>query len=92
MLASWHCPVVTALDSAQAIEKLEAAKITPDIIISDYHLDRENGLEAIQDICAACQAPIPAIVVTADGAQEVRQAVLLAGHAFLPEAAQAGRP
>ena len=85
LLANWQCPVITALDSAQAIEQLEAAKITPDIIISDYHLDRENGLEAIQDICAACCAPIPAIVVTADGAQEVRHAVLSAGHAFLPK-------
>ena len=85
LLSNWHCPVITALDSVQAIEKLEAAKIVPDIIISDYHLDRENGLEAIQDICAACCEPIPAIVVTADGAQEVRQSVLLAGHAFLPK-------
>jgi signal transduction histidine kinase/CheY-like chemotaxis protein len=83
LLANWHCPVVTALDSQQAIEKLAAAKIVPDIIISDYHLDRENGLEAIQDICAACQTEIPAIIVTADGAQELRQSVLLAGHAFL---------
>jgi Na+/proline symporter/signal transduction histidine kinase/ActR/RegA family two-component response regulator len=85
LLANWHCPVITALDSEQAIAKLEAAKIVPDIIISDYHLDRENGLEAIQDICTACCEPIPAIIVTADGAQEVRQSVLLAGHAFLPK-------
>ncbi len=83
LLAGWQCPVITALDSAQAIEQLRAAKITPDIIVSDYHLDRENGLEAIQDICAACRSPIPAIVVTADGAQEVRRAVMFAGHAFL---------
>ncbi len=83
LLANWHCPVITALDSAQAIEKLQAAQITPDIIVSDFHLDRENGLEAIQDIAAACRADIPAVVVTADGAHEVRQAVIAAGHAFL---------
>jgi CheY-like chemotaxis protein len=83
LLANWHCPVITALDSAQAIEKLQAAQITPDIIVSDFHLDRENGLEAIQDIAAACRADIPAVVVTADGAHEVRQAVISAGHAFL---------
>ncbi|MGO9544157.1 MAG: NahK/ErcS family hybrid sensor histidine kinase/response regulator [Rhodomicrobium sp.] len=83
LLSNWHCPVITALDSAQAIEQLQAAQITPDIIVSDYHLDRENGLEAIQDIAAACKADIPAIIVTADGANEVRQAVLAAGYAFL---------
>jgi CheY-like chemotaxis protein len=85
LLAGWHCPVVTALDSVSAIEQLQAAKVTPDIIVSDYHLDRENGLEAVRDIAAACRADIPAIIVTADGASEVRQAVLAAGHAFLPK-------
>jgi signal transduction histidine kinase/CheY-like chemotaxis protein len=83
LLSGWQCPVVTAVDSEDAIEQLLAARITPDIVISDYHLDRENGLEAIQEIAAACRADIPAIIITADAADEVRQAVSAAGHAFL---------
>jgi CheY-like chemotaxis protein len=83
LLAGWQCPVIAALDSAHAIEQLRTAQITPDIIVSDFHLDRENGLEAIQEIAAVCRADIPAIIITADGASEVRQAVEAAGHAFL---------
>ncbi len=83
LLSGWQCPVITAVDSEEAIEQLHAARITPDIIISDYHLDRENGLEAIQAIMTASRADIPAIICTADGANEVRQAVTAAGYAFL---------
>jgi Na+/proline symporter/signal transduction histidine kinase len=83
LLSGWQCPVIAAVDSADAIEQLRGARITPDIVISDYHLDRETGLGAIQEITAACRADIPAIIITADGAQEVRQAVSAAGYAFL---------
>ncbi len=85
LLTGWQCPVVTALNSANAIEQLQSAQVTPDIIISDFHLDSENGLEAVQEICAACRASIPAIIITADSAYEVRKAVEAAGHAFLPK-------
>ncbi len=83
LLAGWHCPVITALDSASAVEQLKAAKITPDIIVSDFHLDRENGLEAINDVRIACCADIPAIIITADGSAETRQSVSASGFAFL---------
>jgi Na+/proline symporter/signal transduction histidine kinase/CheY-like chemotaxis protein len=83
LLAGWQCPVIAALDSTQAIEQLRTAQITPDIIVSDFHLDRENGLEAIEAVAEACHAGIPGIIITADGASEVRQAVEAAGHAFL---------
>jgi Na+/proline symporter/signal transduction histidine kinase len=83
LLSSWQCPVIAAMDSAEAIEQLKAARVTPDIIISDYHLDRENGCEAIRAIAAACKAGIPGIIATADNSQEVRTTVLEAGHAFL---------
>ncbi|MGA7328862.1 MAG: PAS domain-containing hybrid sensor histidine kinase/response regulator [Rhodomicrobium sp.] len=83
LLAGWQCPVITAVDSASAIDQLEANRVTPDIVISDYHLDRQNGLEAIGDISAACRASIPGIIITADGAPEVRNAVIASGYAFL---------
>ncbi len=83
LLSGWQCPVITAVGSKDAIEQLKAARITPDIIISDYHLDRENGLEAIQDIAAVCETSIPGIIITADGSYEVRNVVNAAGCAFL---------
>ncbi len=83
LLSSWQCPVIAAMDSAEAIEQVKAARVTPDIIISDYHLDREDGCEAIRAIEAACNADIPGIIATADSSQDVRTMVVEAGHAFL---------
>ena len=83
LLSSWQCPVIAAMDSAGAIEQLKAARVTPDIIISDYHLDREDGCEAIRLVEVACDADIPGIIATADNSQEVRTKVIEAGHAFL---------
>ena len=83
LLSSWQCPVIAAMDSAGAIEQLKAARLTPDIIISDYHLDREDGCEAIRAIEAAFNADIPGIIATADNSHDVRTKVIEAGHAFL---------
>jgi signal transduction histidine kinase/CheY-like chemotaxis protein len=83
LLSSWQCPVIAAMDSEEAIEQLRAARITPDIIISDYHLDREDGCEAIRAIAAMCNADIPGIIATADGSNEVRAKVIAEGYAFL---------
>ena len=83
LLSSWQCPVITAMDSTEAVEQLKMARVTPDIVISDYHLDREDGCEAIRAISLACNADIPGIIATADGSQEVRSKVLSEGHAFL---------
>ena len=83
LLSSWQCPVIAAMDSAGAVEQLKAARVTPDIIISDYHLDREDGCAAIRAIEAACNADIPGIIATADSSQDVRTLVIEGGHAFL---------
>ncbi len=83
LLSSWQCPVIAATDSVEAIEQMRAARVTPDVIISDYHLDRENGCEAIRAIETACNADIPGIIATADASFEVRTNVIAAGHAFL---------
>jgi len=83
LLSSWQCPVIAAMDSEEAIEQLKAARITPDIIISDYHLDREDGCEAMRAIAAMCNADIPGIIATADGSNEVRAKVVAEGYAFL---------
>jgi CheY-like chemotaxis protein len=83
LLSSWQCSVIAAMDSEEAIEQLKAARITPDIIISDYHLDREDGCEAMRAIAAMCNADIPGIIATADGSNEVRAKVVAEGYAFL---------
>lgn len=83
LLSGWQCPVIAAMDSEEAIEQLNAARIIPDVIISDYHLDHQNGLEAIQEITAALNSAIPGIIITADGAADVRAAVTASGCGYL---------
>ncbi len=83
LLSNWQCPVIAAMDSSDAIEQINAAKVTPDVIISDYHLDHESGCEAICAVGAACNINVPGVIVTADGSNEVRTAVSAAGCAFL---------
>jgi len=83
LLSSWQCAVIAALDSEEAIEQLKAARVTPNVVISDYHLDREDGCEAISAIAAACNADIPGIIATADGSHDARTKATAAGHAFL---------
>ena len=83
LLSNWQCPVIAAMDSNDAIEQIKVAKVTPDVIISDYHLDRENGCEAIRAVGVACNINVPGIIVTADNSNEVRTDVSAAGYAFL---------
>ena len=46
----------------------------PDIILADYHLDGENGLEVVARLRERFGAAVPAVLVTADRSTEVRQA------------------
>ena len=50
-----------------------AASSAPDIILADYHLDGETGLDADRARCArVCGELVPAVLVTADRSTEVR--------------------
>ena len=46
----------------------------PDIILADYHLDGETGLDPIRKLRARFGEAIPAVLVTADRSNEVRAA------------------
>lgn len=45
----------------------------PDVIVADYHLLNENGLDMIGFARETFQTEIPAILLTADRSKEVRQ-------------------
>jgi CheY-like chemotaxis protein len=45
----------------------------PDVILADYHLDRDDGIGVIRRLRALHGADIPAVLVTADRSTEVRQ-------------------
>ncbi len=71
LLEGWGCKVATLSGSRD----LDARVVTrPDIILADYHLDDETGLDLIVRLRARHGEDIPAVLVTADRSGEVRAA------------------
>jgi signal transduction histidine kinase/CheY-like chemotaxis protein len=72
LFEGWGCSVITHSGSA-SIAEAEHLEM-PDVILADYHLDGENGLDVIRALRARFGAPVPAVLVTADRSNEVREA------------------
>ena len=83
LLKSWGCEVVTALDAADALSTLQARRLTPHIIIADYHLNDGSGCEAIASLCDALGGNIAGVIVTADRSPEVQEEVRAADYRLL---------
>ncbi len=73
LLQGWGCEVRTATGSRE-LDHSAPLRPQPDIILADYHLDGENGLDVIRKLRAAYRSDVPAILVTADRSNEVRAA------------------
>ncbi|MEQ9246384.1 MAG: response regulator, partial [Nitratireductor sp.] len=69
LLEGWGCAVSTATGSATLPDFSGGA---PNIILADYHLDNEVGLDVIAALRARYGETIPAILITADRSNEVR--------------------
>jgi CheY-like chemotaxis protein len=74
LLGGWGASVITASDAASAIALIAADGRVPTGILVDYHLDHSTGIEAIGEIRRAFGDGIPAVLITADRGQEVRDA------------------
>jgi len=73
LLEGWGCTVTLCRDQASA----GSCGVRPDIILADYHLDGENGFDAIRTLKKIHGFATPAILITADRSGEVRQAAEL---------------
>ena len=76
LLERWGCRCGRS-PARSAIDAHRATLPVPDIVLADYHLDGENGLDAIRKMRAAFGADTAAILVTADRSNEVRAAAEL---------------
>lgn len=72
LLQGWGCQVQAYPGSAAF--RAQEPKTTPDVILVDYHLDDENGLDVIVGLRAMFATQIPAMLLTADRSNEVRAA------------------
>lgn len=73
LLEGWGCNVAT-YSGLRAIEAGSLLEPPPDVILADYHLDSETGLDAIERLRALHGRETPAVLVTADRSTEVRAA------------------
>ncbi|MDH4986152.1 PAS domain-containing hybrid sensor histidine kinase/response regulator [Aminobacter anthyllidis] len=73
LLEGWGC-VVTTYSGTEAFEADKTVGSAPEIILADYHLDGENGLDVIRTMRRAYGVAIPAVLITADRSNEVRAA------------------
>jgi CheY-like chemotaxis protein/two-component sensor histidine kinase len=69
LLEGWGCTVRTASGSGILDELLSAE---PDVILADYHLDGENGLELIARLRSLYGQDMPALLLTADRSDELK--------------------
>ena len=73
LLAGWGCRVFKAPDLKTAIAVVAEAKIAPDGLLVDYHLDEGNGIAAIRELRRRFGADLTAILITADRSPHVRE-------------------
>lgn len=82
LLGGWKCDVRVAASGAEWQDALNGD--TPDLIVADYHLDDDTGgLQLIAEVCGSVGRVIPAIVVSADQTEALREEAMRRGHAFL---------
>ncbi len=82
LLSGWGCTVKLVQSNAQ-IETMLGAEVLPepDLIIADYHLDDGlTGLEVINQINDKAAVKIPALMITANYTNELRQQVRDSGY------------
>jgi CheY-like chemotaxis protein len=79
LLRGWGCRVLQAVDLAAALAAIAASGCEPDGLLVDYHLDADNGLDAIAELRARYGRELPAILLTADRSLKVRDEARTAG-------------
>src|SRR4051794_7067503 len=74
LLETWGCEVLGSPSAAEALSALQAARRRPDLVIADYHLDRDElGPLAVASLREAFGGPLPGLVITADRTPEGRE-------------------
>ncbi len=73
LLLGWGCNVTTLRRGAELKVFCIEREVAPDVIVADYHLDNENGLDMIGFARESFKQEISAILLTADRSKEVRK-------------------
>ncbi|WP_439135154.1 PAS-domain containing protein, partial [Pseudomaricurvus sp.] len=87
LLEQWGCEVIVASDLREALSLWPKAT-APDLVLADYHLNEETGLDVLEALRYHWQQPLPAVVISADNSDEMRDQVQQAGCLFLAKPVQ----
>jgi CheY-like chemotaxis protein len=66
LLSGWGCTAHVALGAAEALRAYDIADGKIDMILADFHLNKEDGISLINELRRKARRPIPAILITAD--------------------------
>ncbi len=82
LLSEWQCSVQTAHDVDAATVHIKAGFL-PDILIVDYHLHTQSGLDAIADVRAIAKTDIPAMIITGATEPVILSEIETSGFSYL---------
>lgn len=84
LLEAWGCQVVTALSEEDLARQVDNFHADADLLIADYHLDDDhNGVDAVAQINARRSSPLPALMITANYSNELKQQMRELGHTLM---------
>ncbi|WP_429439934.1 hybrid sensor histidine kinase/response regulator NahK/ErcS' [Pseudomonas sp. BS3782 TE3695] len=84
LLEGWGCRVITALSEEDLARQVDNYHDEADLLIADYHLDDEkNGVDAVARINARRASAIPAMMITANYSNELKQQIRELGHTLM---------
>lgn len=84
LLEGWGCQVVTALSEEDLARQVDNYHARADLLIADYHLDNDcKGIDAVARINARRAQPLPALMITANYSNELKQQIRELGHTLM---------
>ncbi len=72
LLGGWEARVITARSVEEALARFAAEAADVDVILADYHLNRDDGLDLIDRLRTMAGRTVPAILITADRSRLVQ--------------------
>ena len=89
LLEAWGCQVVTALSEEDLARQVDNYHADADLLIADYHLDDgHNGVDAVALINSRRSTPLPALMITANYSNELKQQMRELGHTLMHKPAR----